>query len=166
MKDNPGFFNNKLHFLHKHLSFLEALEYDLKATDIDTSLFSSFLHSSGINVANDHLNEDHSTINWHLVKPRYQFFFDYEGNEEITEWLNNSKLKESEFLYTNISLDDRIIKIKTEDFILSWEWFYIAAVQGIILITEERSCFLEFTDDYKFHLNSNFEIKPGSKVIS
>ena len=54
-------------------------------------------------------------------------------------------------------------KIKTSEFIREWEWFYIASVEGMIIITEDGKKILEFTDDYKYHLNSNFEIRPNSK---
>jgi hypothetical protein len=56
-----------------------------------------------------------------------------------------------------------VIKIKTSDFIANWEEFNLATGgQGLILATEDGNLFLEFTDDWKYHLNSNFEIKPDT----
>jgi hypothetical protein len=62
-----------------------------------------------------------------------------------------------------LSWEDPIIKIKTKEFIENWEEVYNASIEGMILTTFDGKLVIEFTDDYKFNLNSNFEIKPNSK---
>lgn len=154
------FYNNKKHFLHEHLTFLESLGREGK-----NGGFPDFLEEIGIKTGGDNWNLDHSTIDWNKVENHYQFFFDYEGNEnEITEWLNQSPISNYDTMLTWLSWDDPIIRVKTRDFIENWEEFNIArGWQGLILITEDGKHFLEFTDDWKYHLNSNFEIKPGTR---
>jgi hypothetical protein len=154
-------FNNDKHFLHKHLSFLESTGVQGKDGG-----FAKFLSEKGINATGENWDEDHSTINWNKANNHFQFFFDYEGNEqEIKNWLKRSELKNHEYLFTWLSWDDPIIKIKTIDFIDNWEEFNIASGwEGLILTTEDGKLFLEFTDNWKYHLNSNFEINPNIKA--
>ncbi|PZR23831.1 MAG: hypothetical protein DI539_02330 [Flavobacterium psychrophilum] len=151
-------FYNKQHFLHKYVTYLESTE--IKGSEHFTQFISNF------NISNleSYYNVDHSSIDWDKTQNSHQFFFDYTGNEEIENWLRESDLKQHEYLYTWLNWDDPIIIIKTAEFIQNWKWFYIASVEGMVLITEDGSKFLEFTDDYKHHLNSNFEIKPNSKI--
>lgn len=153
-----GIFTNKKHFLHEHLTFMESTEIDGKNAGQH-----KFLANLGISNHGSCWDIDHSTVDWDTTENHHQFFFDYVHNEtEITEWLNKSELSKSEFLYTWLDWDDPIIKIKTIDFINNWEEFYIASVQGMVLATTDGKYYLEFTDDWKYHLNSNFEIKPSS----
>ena len=126
--------------------------------------FNRFLTKLGISNAGEYWNEDHSSVDWNKAKKHYRFFFDDIDNEmEITDWLNKSDLSKSEFLFTWLDYNDPIIKIRTCDFINSWEEFYIASVEGTIFTTIDGKFYLEFTDDWNFHLNSNFEIKPNTK---
>lgn len=149
-------FTNKKHFLHQHVTFLESTGIDGKDGG-----HTQFLTSLGLPVTGSHWDIDHATVDWNTIKPHYQFFFDYENNEqEITTWLQNSKLVTSEYLYTWLDWNDPIIKIKTIEFIRNWEAFYIASVEGMVVITIDGSKYLEFTDDWKYKLHSNFEIKP------
>ncbi|WP_431124698.1 hypothetical protein [Flagellimonas flava] len=153
-----GIFKNKKHFLHEHLTFIESIGIDGKSGGLN-----KFLSGLGISNSGKNWDIDHSTIDWCKTENHHQFFFDYENNEsEIRDWLNKSDLSKSEFLYTWLDWDDPIIKIKTKDFIENWEVFYAASVQGMILTTIDGSKHLEFTDDWKYHLNSNFEIKPNT----
>jgi hypothetical protein len=153
-----AFFKNERHFLHKHLSFLES-------TDIyGKTAFIEWLSEKGISIQGEYWNVDHSTIDWNKANQHFQFYFDYDGAEaEIIHWLNQSALAQSEFLFTWLDWEDPVIKIKTSDFIANWEEFNLATGgQGLILATEDGNLFLEFTDDWKYHLNSNFEIKPDT----
>lgn len=155
-------FTNKQHFLHGYVSFMESTGMQGKNHG-----FSRFLKDLRISCNGESWNKDHSQIDWNRLENHYQFFFDFEENDiQVQAWLNNSELINHEYLYTWLSWDDPIIKIKTSEFIKKWEWFYIASVEGMILITEDGTKFLEFTDDYKHHLNSNFEIKPSSKTTN
>lgn len=151
-------FNNKKHFLHKHLTFIESTGVQGK----DGGL-TQFLTSLGIPNTGTHWDIDHATVDWNIVNPHYQFFFDYENNQqEITNWLQNSKLATYEYLYTWLDWDDPIIKIKTVDFIKNWEAFYMASVEGMVVTTIDGSKFLEFTDDWKYLLHSNFQIQSNT----
>ena len=154
------FFRNKKHFLHQHLTFLESTGIDGK-----DGKFLNFLADKGISTKGAYWNVDHSTIDWNKVDAHFQCWFDYEsGTEEIKRWLRLSELKNYEFLLTWLAWDDPIIKIKTADLIENWEEFNRAnGGQGLVLVTEDGKLFLEFTDDWKHHLNSNFEIKAGTK---
>ncbi|WP_296386054.1 hypothetical protein [Winogradskyella sp.] len=151
-------FTNKKHFLHQHLTFIESTGKDGK-----DSKFNKFLTDLGVSNNGNCWDIDHSTIDWNKTGNHYQFFFDYVDNEsEITDWLGKSDLSKYEFLYTWLDWNDPIVKIKTVDFINSWGEFYMASVEGMILTTIDGAKYMEFTDDWKFHLNSNFEIKPNS----
>jgi hypothetical protein len=150
---------NKKHFLHEHLTFIESVGINGKDGG-----FNKFLTDLGISNKGENWEIDHSTIDWNKSENHYQFFFDYENNElEIMDWLKKSELSKSEFLYTWLDWNDPIVKVKTADFIQNWNEFYIASVEGMILTTIDGKNFMEFTDDWKYHLNSNFEIKPNTK---
>ncbi|SFS91134.1 hypothetical protein SAMN04487906_2047 [Zhouia amylolytica] len=153
---------NKKHFLHKHLTFLESYGKEGK-----NGGFENLLKQLGIKVGGKSWDDDHSTIDWNLTNNHFQFFFDYENNEtEIKNWLKKSPISRYETLLTWLSWEDPIIRVKSTDFIENWEEFIIAGGwDGLILTTEDGKYYLEFTDTWKFHLNSNFEIKPGTKKI-
>ena len=154
-----GILTNKEHFLHKYLTFIESTGIEGKDNGFD-----KFLTGLGIKNKGDSWDIDHSTIDWNKTDNHHQFFFDYADNElEIIDWLNKSDLLNYEFLYTWLDWNDPIIKVKTADFIKNWEWFYIASVEGMILTSVDGKKYIEFTDDWKHHLNSNFEIKPKTK---
>jgi len=154
-----GILTNKKHFLHEHLTFIESTGIDGK-----NGGFNKFLIDLGISNNENCWDIDHSTVDWNKTENHHQFFFDFADNESvIMDWLNKSDLSKSEFLYTWLDWDDPIIKIKTTDFINNWEEFYIASVEGMILTTTDGTKYMEFTDDWKYHLNSNFEIKPNTK---
>ena len=125
--------------------------------------FEKFLRDKKINNSGENWDEDHSQINWKKIEKHYQFFFDYVDNEiEISDWLKESKLSQYEFVFTWLSWEDPIIKVKTTEFIENWNNVYMASVEGMVLTTSDGKLVLEFTDDYKYNLNSNFEIKPNS----
>ncbi len=154
-----GIITNKNHFLHKYLKFIESIEIEGK-----NGGFELYLNNLNISISGQNWDEDHSTIDWKKHSKFYSFYFDYEGNEEITDWLKKSKLSEYDYIYTWLDWNDPIIKIKTIDFFENWEWIYIASIEGMILTTFDGNFYLEFTDDYKYNLNSNFEIKPNSLI--
>jgi len=151
--------NNKKHFLHEHLTFLEPY-----LQECGKGGFESLLKQLGIKVGGKGWEIDHSTIDWNLADNHFQFSFDYENGTEIKNWLKKSPIAHYKTLLTWLSWEDPIIRVKTTDFIENWEEFNVArGWEGIILITEDGKYYLEFTDDWKYHLNSNFEIKPGTK---
>lgn len=77
--------------------------------------------------------------------------------------VKKSELVKSEYILTWLNWNDPIIKLKTVEFINNWNEVYNASVEGMVLISLDGKLILEFTDDYKYNLNSNFEIKPNSK---
>jgi|GEM_PF-2234651 len=151
---------NKKHFLHEHLTFIESYGIDGK-----NGGFNSLLEQLGIKTGGCSWNEDHSSIDWESTEKHFQFFFDYENNEnQIKNWLKKSPISKYDTLLTWLSWEDPVIRVKTAEFIENWENFNVAgAWQGIVLTTEDGKYFLEFTDDWKYHLNSNFEIRPGTE---
>lgn len=155
-----GILTNKKHFLHDCLTFIESMDIDGKDGGFD-----KFLTELGISNKGENWGIDHSTIDWNKSENQYQFFFDFENNETaITNWLEKSQLSKSKFLYTWLDWDDPIIKVKTSDFIENWNDFYIASVEGMVLTTVDGKNYMEFTDDWKYNLNSNFEIKRNTKI--
>ena len=70
------FYDNKKHFLHNHLTFLESIGQQGKDDG-----FTNYLKSIGIKVSGKNWNQDHSTIDWSETENQYQFFFDYEENK-------------------------------------------------------------------------------------
>lgn len=144
---------NKNHFLHGKFSLIEPMRYDRGASF-------QFFKELGIDVAGDSWDDDHSTFNWRNITPHYQFVYNYEGNElQIIDWLKSSCIRD--YAHAIIRLQDEIIKIKTEEFISYW--YALVGATGFLgfeLTTEDGKYFLEFTDDWKYHLNSNFQIKP------
>ena len=80
---------------------------------------------------------------------------------KLKKWLKKSPISEYDTLLTWLSWKDPIIRIKTTQFIENWEEFkFFRAWKGM-----DGKYYLEFTDDWKYHLNSNFEIKPGTEKI-
>lgn len=156
-----AFYDNKNHFLHKHLTFLESIGRQGKNDG-----FSLLLKEIGIEANGIDWNIDHSTIDWTDTENFHQFFFDYEGNtDQIKKWLWDSPISNYDTLYTWLSWEDPIIKVKVKDFIEHWDDFNLATGwQGLIISTVDGKFFLEFTDDWKYHLNSNFQIKPNSRI--
>ena len=148
-------FNNKEHFLHEHLTFLETT--DIEGKD---SGFNKFLSSLGISNQGNYWDVDHSNLDWDQIQNHHQFDFNSVSVPELSEWLQHSAIAEHEFLFTWLDWEDPIIKIKTTDFIRKWEYFYNAAIDGMVLTAIDGVFFMEFTDDWKSHLNSNFIIKP------
>lgn len=157
--------SKKMQILATKNFFLKDFE-EIYSTKIEgkNSGFQNFLNNLKIKNSGENWDEDHSQVDWNVMENHYQFFFDYEDNEvEISDWLMKSELSKYEFVYTWLNFEESIIMIKTSEFIKNWENVYMASIEGMILTTFDGKLVLEFTDDYKFNLNSNFEIKPKSK---
>lgn len=100
-------------------------------------------------------------IDWELVEPKYNFFYDYDGNEEeISDLLKKSFLNDYEKIYLDIGCDEPLIEINTDAFIDKWEDFVASnGYSGIFVFTNDGRYFMEFTDDAEYQLYSNFRIK-------
>ena len=147
---------NKEHFLHQHVQFMESMQLAGQHQG-----FNNYLSNLGIPNRGDYWDTDHSNIDWNSIERHYQFSFDGAYNApEIKTWLVNSRLSDHEYLSTWLDWGDPIVKIRTKDFIEHWEVFYNASIDGMVLTTLNGEYFMEFTDDWKHHLNSNFKICP------
>lgn len=150
-----SFYENPEHFLRKKLTSLESTGIPGRGDE-----FSRYLTQKGIPTSGSYWPIDHSMIDWDKVDHHHHFTFDYKGNEnQIRESLRKSKLTQYKFLETWISWEDPIVRVLTKEFIDNWNDFQIAANDGLVLVSEDGKLFLEFTDDWKYHLNSNFKIK-------
>jgi hypothetical protein len=94
-----GIFENKNHFLHKHLTEIHSIQVEGKNEG-----FQNFLTRLEINNSGENWNEDHSQVDWNKMEIHYQFFFDYLNNEiEIRNWLKTSQLSKYEYVFTWLS---------------------------------------------------------------
>ena len=148
---------NKEHYLHKKLKLEPYGEGD----------YFDLLYNFKIPVLKPgEESDDNSMINWKQIDTHYQFFYDYQGCEsEIPQWLQHSALNQKEYVltyfYSSVEYSSsEIIKIQIKDFIQYWDDLNMASGgQGMVYVSNDGKLVLEFTDDYKHHLNSNFLIK-------
>lgn len=107
------------------------------------------------------LKELGTFIDWGLINPKYNFYYDYEGNEEeVGCWLKNSSINNYEKIYLDIGCNEPLIEINTDVFINKWDDFVASnGYSGIFVFTSDGRFFMEFTDDAEYQLYSNFLIK-------
>lgn len=107
------------------------------------------------------LKELGTFIDWELISPKYNFFYDYEGNEdEISCLLKESSINDYEKIYLDIGCNEPLIEINTDAFIDKWDDFIASnGYSGIFVFTSDGRFFMEFTDDAEYQLYSNFIIK-------
>lgn len=144
----------------KHKKEVEYTELDSKALRFKINSDTKFKFRTSDN------NPYNTLFDWDRIKPSYNFFFDFDNNEDIIKkQLSESKLKSSSFVYIETLSDIPIIRTRTEYFIANWIDFVAAnAGQGSICITDDFKLLMEFTDDFKYYLFSNFIISPNSGV--
>lgn len=105
--------------------------------------------------------EKETVIDWKFVKPKYNFFYDYIGNEEISRFLRKSPISNYKNVYIYLNYNDPIIEIDTNTFIDKWEDLLSSTgYSGLLVFTNNGRHFMEFTDDSSYQLYSNFPIKP------
>jgi hypothetical protein len=110
------------------------------------------------------LENDYNTLfDWKGIKPCYNFFFDFDGNDiAVRDSLRKSQLNSSGFIYIETQSDVPIIKTSKQYFIENWIDFINANTgQGSFCITSDFKLLLEFTDDRKYHVFSNFFVLPS-----
>lgn len=100
------------------------------------------------------------SFDWFEINPSFGFFYDFENNESaIKKRLEQSKLIDSTYIYIETLSNIPIIKTKIEYFIRNWFDFVNAnAGMGSFCITDDYKLLMEFTDDCKYFLFSNFPI--------
>jgi hypothetical protein len=101
-----------------------------------------------------------TVLNWHQQES-YSFFYDFEGCEYIIEaYLKESSLINSQNLFIEMPADIPVIKVNTLYFISNWYDFIKANNEmGTLISSEDFKYVLEFTDDAKYLLYSNFKIQ-------
>lgn len=107
------------------------------------------------------VKEMETFVDWGLVEPKYNFFYDYDNNEdEISNFLGKSLINNYEKIYLDIGCKEPLIEINTDTFINKWEDFVASnGYSGIFAFTDDGRYFMEFTDDAEYQLYSNFRIK-------
>lgn len=110
-------------------------------------------------------NPDNTRLNWQPIVPCYKFFYDYLGSEhEIGEYLKNSKLMDSKQVLIESRADNPIILTSTDYFIANWYELTESLVgMGCLVVSEDYEYLMEFTDDAKYLLYSNFRIKNSQR---
>jgi hypothetical protein len=147
-----GILKDKEHYLHKKLKLEPYGEGD----------YFSLLSDFKIPVLGPgEKSDDNAMINLKQMGNHFRFFYDYQGCEsEIPQLFQQSELNQKEYLLTYFYSPSEIVKIRVKDFIRYWDDLNGAvAGQGMVYISEDGKLVLEFTDDYKHHLNSNFLIE-------
>ena len=106
------------------------------------------------------INDFNSLLEWDCITPNFGFFYDYENNElDLQNRFYKSVLKDRKFLFIETTSSDPIIKVPVELFINNWEDFIVANQgMGSVLLSNDLDLCLEFTDDHKYFLFSNFKI--------
>jgi len=106
-------------------------------------------------------NEFNSLFDWKSIQPSYNFFFDFENNNNrIKMALEKSPLNSVGFVYIDTLSNVPIIKTTRQYFIDNWFDFIDANTgQGSFCITSDLKLLMEFTDDRKYHLFSNFNLQ-------
>lgn len=140
--------------LEKHRKNIELTEFDSRKFRIKIDCETEFKFKlKGKNYFN-------SLFDWEMIKPSFGFFYDYENNlKKIRHQLRLSDLNVHSFIYVETLSNIPIIKTTNHYFIENWFDFVNAnAGQGLICITSDFKLLMEFTDDYKQYLFSNFKI--------
>lgn len=100
-------------------------------------------------------------FDWSKVNSSFDFNYDFEREESITEWLKGSSINKEEFVFIHLNTGDPIYKITTIAFSENWENLMISTGWlGFVFWTGNSEYFGEFTDDHHTELRSNFKIKP------
>ncbi|RYG52223.1 MAG: hypothetical protein EOO01_06955 [Chitinophagaceae bacterium] len=134
----------------------DAIEY----TDFESTSFRFRINSETQFKLDMAENAYNSLFAWDRIQPSFNFFYDFPENENrIKELLNSSLLVSTKWLYVETLSTIPILKVSTRYFIEHWIDFVNAnAGQGSYCLSEDKRLLLEFTDDSKYHLFSNFPI--------
>lgn len=97
-------------------------------------------------------------VDWNNISPKYNFFYDYVGNEiDIKKKLIKSPISNYSTVIIQIGCGIPPIEINTLVFIEKWEDFVSSnGYSGIFIFTNDGKYFIEFTDDSSYELYSNF----------
>lgn len=110
-------------------------------------------------------NPDTRTLfDWSIIEHSPPFFYDFNGCEiEIAKRLKKSKIGiERNNLLIDLGPNCDIIKVSADFFIENWYDFLVEnGFMGMVVVSEDLSCILEFTDDAHYLCYSNFILKDN-----
>jgi hypothetical protein len=100
-------------------------------------------------------------LDWENISPCFSFSyndFSIKGGD-IEKKLLLSELSLSKSLYFDLGFDEKVVKIDTNLFIKNWEYVvHYGGSMGRLVISEDFSYIIEFTDDSNYTCYSNFRI--------
>lgn len=103
---------------------------------------------------------DNALFDWDAVSSHHVFFYDFPNNEKtIADLFKKSELTKNGDVLIQRQSDLPVIKTGNLYFIENWYDLTRGIVGlGSIVVTENYKLLLEFTDDAKYLLHSNFSI--------
>lgn len=134
---------------------------NILTTGINISEFRRMIsEEAGIPLASK--NEFNYYFDWGKITPSFSAFYDFENCEKILkEFLLKSKLINSDKVLIETSSTLPIIELSTNYFIEFWDDFVFAnGGLGSAVVSTKFDLIMEFTDDRKYFLFSNFKIFP------
>jgi hypothetical protein len=147
--------------VHRELQnwYLKEIRGRIRVTDIAfPSAWTQLLKSLQVPVIEG--QGEKRIIDWAKVPSRYETHYNLVGNESlITTGLSISPLAGHSELLMDYGYQDPVIGVSVDFFIEHW-FKLIAATNfmGTVVITQDGSLFMEFTDDAESLLISNFSI--------
>ena len=123
-----------------------------------------YIHEKTSYKMDDFPNEFNSVFDWKAIIPHYSLFFNFEGNDvSLPRLFNESRLIEHSYLLVETKSDLPIIKVGIKYFIENCVEFIDANMgMGSIMVSDDYELLLEFTEDWKYTLFSNFLLGGSS----
>ncbi|WP_264559110.1 hypothetical protein [Flavobacterium sp. N2270] len=105
-------------------------------------------------------NEFITFLDWSNIDNSFENYYDFINNETIIRnALIKSQLNKFEKLIIHIEYDAKLIRVNTDFFVNNWSKFNACnGFTGFVVFTDDKKIFLEFSDDSKSLLYSNFKI--------
>lgn len=143
---------NNVWWVKKHRQYIKFTDFSYE--EFRKKIFNETLFKPN-------MKNEETIFNWNEIMPNYSFFFDFEGKEkEIAEQMRNSQLIIYPKVYIETSANTPVIEVDTAYYINNWNDFERAnSGMGIFVVTKGFELLMEFTDDAKYLLFSNFKIK-------
>jgi hypothetical protein len=104
--------------------------------------------------------DDNSVFDWESVSVHYSFFYDFPKSEIIiSDFLKRSELNGKGNVLIETQADIPVINVCKMYFIENWFDLTNSIVgMGSIVVSDDYKLLMEFTDDAKYLLHSNFSI--------